>query len=288
MNYYGSWRKLLGNSMSAMISSIEIYNKPRFEYRDEVFVILLINAWELLLKAIVSKSKQRIYYPKKRGEPYKTLSCRDAFWRAANSKAWPKSVEARAVEANIELITAYRDNAVHFYNDRPFASIIYSLAQTSINNYRDVASKVFGKDIANEITWRIMPLGVRTPVDPVQYMKKGRSSGGKTRAAQDFLAFVREKTEALEADGVDTGRLLTVFDVSLQSLKKIDKADIVVGISKDEIEDAVIVSRRIDPNQTYPYLQKDVLSHLSRKVSTFEFQAIAFWFELRTNSIYCW
>jgi hypothetical protein len=35
-----------------MVAAIEIYNKPRFEYRDEVFAILLLNAWELLLKAL--------------------------------------------------------------------------------------------------------------------------------------------------------------------------------------------------------------------------------------------
>src|SRR4051794_10140651 len=79
VNYRGSSRRLLANGMSAMVGAIEIYNKPRFVYRDEVFSILLINAWELLLKAIVSKSGERIFYPKKRGVPYRTLSCRDAF-----------------------------------------------------------------------------------------------------------------------------------------------------------------------------------------------------------------
>jgi len=85
MNYRGSSRRLLGNAVSAMLAAIEIYNKPLFQYRDEIVSILLINAWELLLKAVVSKDGQSIYYPKKRGEPYRTLTCRDAFWRAANS-----------------------------------------------------------------------------------------------------------------------------------------------------------------------------------------------------------
>lgn len=57
-----------------MLAAIEIYNKPQITYRDECFSILLINAWELLLKAIISKNKQRLYYPKKKGEPYRTLS----------------------------------------------------------------------------------------------------------------------------------------------------------------------------------------------------------------------
>jgi hypothetical protein len=47
VNYRGSYRRLLANSKSAMVGAIEIYNKPRFDYRDEVFVLLLVNAWEM-------------------------------------------------------------------------------------------------------------------------------------------------------------------------------------------------------------------------------------------------
>ena len=57
MNYRGSYKKLLGNSRAALVAAIEIYNKPMFEYRDECTVILLLNAWELLTKAILSKEQ---------------------------------------------------------------------------------------------------------------------------------------------------------------------------------------------------------------------------------------
>src|ERR1700680_514174 len=45
--------RLLQNAEAALISAIEIYNKPTFGYREETFAILAINAWELLLKAKV-------------------------------------------------------------------------------------------------------------------------------------------------------------------------------------------------------------------------------------------
>jgi hypothetical protein len=288
MNYRGSYRKLLANSVSAMVGAMEIYNKPRFDYRDEVFVILLINAWELLLKAIVSKDGQRIFYAKRRGEPYKTISCRDAFWRAANSKLWPAEIESKAVDANIELLSTYRDSAVHFYNDKSFAAVIYALAQTSILNYRDLARKVFQKDISDEITWRILPIGIENPIDPIAFMKSYSGDRTPTRAIQDFLAYLKEKTDALEADRIDTSRLLTVFDVSLQSIKKIDKADIVVGVTSDELKDAIIVNRRMDPNLTHPYRQKEVLLRLKRKITGHAFQAIVYAYNMRADSKYFW
>ncbi|WP_423967425.1 DUF3644 domain-containing protein [Candidatus Binatus sp.] len=37
----------------AIISAIEIYNKPDFKYREETFALLALNAWELLLKVKV-------------------------------------------------------------------------------------------------------------------------------------------------------------------------------------------------------------------------------------------
>lgn len=44
-------QELVEKSIAAMISAIEVYNKPDFKYREETFSILSINAWELLLKA---------------------------------------------------------------------------------------------------------------------------------------------------------------------------------------------------------------------------------------------
>src|SRR6185437_13459168 len=43
--------RLLQNAEAALISAIEIYNKPTFAYREESFTILALNAWELLIKA---------------------------------------------------------------------------------------------------------------------------------------------------------------------------------------------------------------------------------------------
>jgi len=47
---------LVNNSKSALIASVEIHNKPIFPYRYEVVTILLINAWELILKAYLLKN----------------------------------------------------------------------------------------------------------------------------------------------------------------------------------------------------------------------------------------
>ena len=71
---------LLEKSVQAVVSAIEVYNKPDFKYREESFSILMVNAWEILLKTkIVCDNKndlKKIYVvdknaKRKDGLPFK-------------------------------------------------------------------------------------------------------------------------------------------------------------------------------------------------------------------------
>lgn len=292
MNYRGSSRKLAGNAISAVLAAIEVFNKPRVPYRDEVTVVMLANAWELLLKAIVSKSGGSIYLPKKRGEPYKTIGIFDAFRKASESVNWSRSVDAQAVAANLELLVLYRNNVVHFYKESDFGSVLYSLMQTAIYNFRDLACDIFKKDIADEMTWQILPLAARSLIDPVEYLKgaKNEQSTHRSRAVQDFLTALKRAEEDIESTGGDSGRLLTLFTVSLQSTKKVSDADIVVGVNGDDEQDAVIIQRKVDPNKSHPFRQKNVLAKLrpELEVNQYAFLAITTIRGLREDLRYCW
>ena len=57
LNHRGSYRKLLANGKAALLAAIEIYNKPQIAYRDECFVILLLNPWDLIVKAVLAKNR---------------------------------------------------------------------------------------------------------------------------------------------------------------------------------------------------------------------------------------
>lgn len=294
MNYSGSFRKLLGNSKSAVVGAIEIYNKPNFEYRDEVFVVLLINGWELLLKAIISKSKGSIYYRKRRGQPYRTLSLADAFRSATSSPLWPHEVGYQAVGRNLEFLTTFRDNAVHFYNSSGFSTLIYLLAQTSITNYHDLLMSVFDQDLTSKINWQLLPLGLTAPIDPISYLKGTRPPGDSSESAVDeFLRSLSEATEELETSGIDSSRLMTIYDVSLNSVKKISSADIVVGVDGDRTGvGQVLVTRRLDPNRSHPLRQKGVLERIKNAgredIGPYQFQAIVWKKSLKDDARYCW
>lgn len=293
MNYRGSYRHLLRNSQSAILTAIEIYNKPRLDYRDECFVILLLNAWELLLKAILSKHKQSVFYPKNRKQPYRTLSLADAFSRA--EKYFPSGIPRLPVRRNLELLSTYRDNSVHFYNVAGFGSLIYPLAQTSILNFRDLMKSVFGADLAEQITWHLLPLGITAPVDPITYIAGSRSKGKKqpNSAVRQFISELASATTEVEDAKVDTGRLLTIFQVNLQSTKKIAKADITVGVQRGNVADGPLaIVKAVDPNASHPLRQTEIVRRIGtlhgRKFTSYVFQALCAKHGWKEKPNLCW
>jgi hypothetical protein len=287
-----SYRKLLANGKAALLSAIEIYNKPRIDYRDECFVILLLNAWELIVKAVLSRNGQTIFYPKVRGQAYRTYSLADAFQRI--EKLLPANLSAPALRMNLELLSTYRDNSVHFYNARHFGTVIYALAQTSIVNLKDLLKAVFDIELSDEITWQLLPLGLNAPIDPIDYISGRTAPAKQSTAVKQFLAQIVNSTHTLEAQGQDTGQLLTIFMVKLESTKKIANADVVVGVEKqpDGAKGPLVVTRTMDPNESHPLLTMGVVESVGTlhgfAFTTGTFQAIAWKHGLKTNPLFCW
>lgn len=274
-----------------MLAAIEIYNKPQIAYRDECFVILLINAWELLLKAILSKNRQRIYYPKKRKESYRTYSLRDALSKAETFLRLVVPFEP--VASNLKLLLTYRDNAIHFYNEQGFGVVVYGLAQTNIVNYRDIMRDIFGVDIAEEMTISLLPLAFGPQPDPIEFLRKANENPPRNKLVAAYLKQVTQSAHQLEEQNLDTSRFLTVFQVNLQSVKKIETADLIVGVSGVDKGDRIVVQRRVDPNVSHPLRQKKILEAIGDelqgvKFTSYTFQAIVWHKDIKAKSHLCW
>lgn len=289
MNYFGSYRRLFENSRSALLSAIEIYNKPRVSYREESFVILLINSWELLLKAVLSKSKKRIFYRKRKGEPYRTLTLTDSM--KSTEPLFPSNLPFLPIRKNIELLEAYRDSAIHFYNEADFRSIIFALSQTSIINYRDVLENFFGKDTTEEITWAVLPLGSNYPADPTIFLSKRNNK--QSVSVSEYLRLLQGSIQEVEKNKLDTGRLLTVFNVKLESTKKIANADFVVGVQPSSGGgEPMLIQRKVDPNESHPWREMMVMPELpefnGKPMSKYTFRAILYKYDLKNNPNLVW
>lgn len=291
MNLFGSYRAFLRNSKSAILAAIEIYNKPTIQYREECFVILLINAWELLLKAMLSKARRRIYYPKKRGQPYRTLDLFDSLNTAKD--LFPTDVPYLAIARNLDRLFDYRNKCVHFYNKPGFASIVYALAQTSVLNYRDVLHAQFNVQLGDEITYVLLPISLRAQLDPIEFIRQKGGSTKHDKAVAEFLAALQEAVQELSDAGIDPGRLLTTYRVSLQSVKKISQADVTVGVEGASAKPGtIVVEKRFDPNDPNWVRQKDIIAQIDAlhgiNFTSHVCQALVWKYNLKDDRRYCW
>lgn len=292
MNPFGSYRALHNNSKAAIVSAIEIYNKPKFSYRDECSIILLVNAWELLLKAILSKNRKRIYYPKKRNEKYRTLTIQDALEQA--KEYFPKDAAFEPVAKNLDLLTLYRNNTIHFYNQGGISVVLYGLLQTCIVNYKDLMLAAFDKNIANEANIQLLPLSFGIQPDPIHFLQKAKANPPKSREVASFISAILSITQELESHSIDTARFLTSFGVSLQSVKKVSAADIVVGIDKNADGSApTVIEKRINPNVSHEETQASIVKSLDGAVkgvrfTTFTFQAVVWKLQIKHKPHLCW
>ena len=285
---YVSARLLVANSLSAMLAAIEVYNKPRMEYRDEVTVVLIVNAWELGLKAALKKASKRIFYPKRRGEPYKTLAAEDALKHVVASKLFPAHVDGKALATNIRMLIAYRNRATHLYA-ADLGEMIYPLLQTSVLNYRDFMLEQFQKDLADSITWQLLPLGAKAPTEPVQFMK-AEPSASAVSEVQDFIDGLRKMIDRAEAEGADMQRVAAVYDIHLRSTKAVSSADLVVSVAK---EGERVVVKKTDPNQTHPYSASELLRRVNarrkgRNLTSYDRDALCWKEGLRDNPQMAW
>ena len=288
---YVSYRRLMSNSRSAMVAAIEVYNKPSIQYRDEAFVILAVNAWELLLKALLCKAKRTVFYKKRRNEPYKPYAISDAVHRSAD--LIPSGLAPRAIAANLEHLVLFRDNAVHFYNQHDFSVLVYALGQTSVVNYNDLLREATGRGLEDCIAPNLLPIGLKPPVDPIQFL--GGVSGDKAAnpVVVEFIRSLASSSKELEDEGIDAGRLLTSYAVSLQSVKKISSADLLAGIEGSADGDRMLVTQTFrDPNKAYPFREKDILARRivvdGIEIGQRAFRAVVWKYGLKADPRYCW
>lgn len=288
---YVSHKKLCDNSRAALLAAIEVYNKPQTTYREQVVTVLVVNAWELILKAALRKAKKNIFYKKKRGEDYRSLSLEHCIADMEKYHLWPETVDSDGVRANLRVLTNYRNKIIHLYVADNLNSILYMFLQQSIVNYRDFVLAIFDKDLADDITWTLLPLAARTPSDTIRSL----SVAGDQKSVQvveDFLQDLRHIIGEAENLGADMGRIAIVQEINLQSGKQISRADLEVAINQDAPK--AIVQRKVDPNDTHPFSANELVERVNevrkrgRKLTIYDLTCMAWKHHLRDCSRYAW
>lgn len=233
---------LLDSSQAALFAGIEIHNKPHIDYRYPTAVILIVNAWELALKAYVYKyiSKKSIY---EKGNEH-TISFSKALVLVRDHiNGVEKSKKFQAVFDNLNLLNEYRCSNVHFI-ESSLDPVMFMLISKSVLNYDAFLKKYFKKDIAKDDNLIILPVGLKLPFDPIDYLKQDYG-----KAHNDFVNSVIRSVNELHKDGVQDS-IVVGFNLVTDKVRDVKNADIIAALTA--APDAVALRRGIrltdDPN----------------------------------------
>lgn len=233
---------LLDSSQAALFAGIEIHNKPHIAFRYPTATILIINAWELALKAYVYKylGKKQIY--ENDGVHTKTFS-KVLILTRDNINTVEKNKRFQAVYDNLNLLSDYRNSNVHFIEGK-LDPVVFMLISKAVLNYDNFIKKYFNKDITKDDNLIILPVGMKLPFDPIDYLKQDYGS-----AHNVFVNRVVQSVRELSKDGIQES-IVVGFNVYADRVRDQKNADIIASL--EQCPDAVAFRKAIritdDPN----------------------------------------
>lgn len=269
---------MLEKSISAMLSAIEIYNKPDFKYREETFSVLCINAWELLLKAkllnLASNKITALY-----AMEYRTLKTgvKSTIKRPKTNRSGnPLSINLfeayrvitedygvkldRVINDNLVSLTEIRDNSIHFVNDDLLLSLkVQELGTASLQNYLHLVNDWFG-DVLSGYNFYLMPLSFFRDFNDAP----GVALNKNEKKVLEYL----NKSEA-EYDEQDIGDYNLTLRIDLKFQKVKSNAGVPVQITNDPNATTVRLLEE-DISEKYPWDYTILTTRLTKRYSDFK------------------
>lgn len=233
---------LLDSSQAALFAGIEIHNKPHIAFRYPTATILIINAWELALKAYVYKyiGKKQLY--EKDSVHTKSFS-KVLILTRDHINTVEKNKKFQAVYDNLDLLSDYRNSNVHFIEGK-LDPVVFMLISKAVLNYDAFVKKYFNKDVTKDDNLIILPVGMKLPFDPIDYLKQDYGS-----AHNEFVNRVVQSVRELNENGIQES-IVVGFDVYADRVRDAKNADLIAALENSP--DAVALRKAVrvtdDPN----------------------------------------
>ncbi len=272
-------RTLLDKSLGAVLSAMEIYNKPDFYYREETFSILMVNAWELLLKArllqlsnnkmasIVKYEKrqnadgstsEKLYRSYSRSGNVKTVSLFVAYDLIINE--YGDKLD-NLVRKNLEALIEIRDNSVHFLNKEfELKRKIFEIGTASLKNYLNLVIKWFGIDLS-KYNFFLMPMAFIRDFHKAKVVSL-------TLQEKKLIKFVENLQSKVEDDETKDFNLALEVSVHLKRASSTTTTN-TITISNDPNAPVVRISEE-DIREKYPWDYAVLTTRLKKRYQSFK------------------
>lgn len=213
---------LLRNSKSAMIAAIEIHNKPILAYRYEVSTMLIINSWELLLKAYIYKFLKDIKLFEEDGKTKSFDKCIQYVFNSLGKNF-------QVIKESLDNLYKYRNKATHFYNEN-IDALLFSLIRANVGFYVEFINKHFAIDLSKETGLILLPIGFMKPFSPIDFLSNTSAISNSSKEVKDFIEGIIDSSKRLKLANIEES-ILVEYKMSLINEKNVNNADLVAAIN---------------------------------------------------------
>lgn len=248
----------MNKSREACIAAVETFNRVSSRYREETFAILMINAWELLLKARIMKENGgqvnclHLYEYKvkldgtKSKVKYRKRNKTGAFITIGIDKSM-KIVSSYANNSidnlccnNIDTLLLIRDSSTHFVStDALLKKALTEVSLAAVKNYVVAAQKWFQVSFS-DLNIATIPISFDLDQKEVEAVAKKRSE-----AVAKFLEHVKNSSTETYAE---TSPFSYIINVQFNIVKKAMDDAVKVNIVKEKADLALSVDQDSVPN----------------------------------------
>jgi len=143
----GTAKYLLQNSIESVLTAIEIYNKPKTQFKLQSFITLMIIGWTKALHSYFYSEGIKSFYKEKNGK-YKKVDGEYKSWELSKSiKEYGKFDEA--VKANLFFFISLRNKVEHRdLTKTDIEMITFGECQSLLYNYETFIIEEFGEEYA--------------------------------------------------------------------------------------------------------------------------------------------
>lgn len=247
------FESLKENAENAILAAIEIHNKPLICYRYQIVTILIINSWELILKAYLSK-----YHPEVK-----------LFFKDGSTKPFNECLNCVVdklgknhflIRENLKSLYNYRCKCIHLYSD-DLDVLLFSLIQKSILLFNKFLKDFFNDDISLKDNLYILPIGFKKPYSPIDYLTNKSAIENASTEIKEFINTISESTKFLSDNNIEE-TILVPYSVLYKSENRLKNADIIAAINQNKNVNISITEEVLytnDPNAKKIKIQEETL-----------------------------
>lgn len=260
------YERLLKKAIYAAMAAVDAYNKTLSPYRQEAFAILMLNAWELLLKAkwvrdngneyksLYDRTKSGRYKRNRSGNPI-TFGLTYLINQMKNEKKLAKNVYK-----NLLALIEIRDNAVHLYVSPHLREQIHRVALATTRNFYLITREWFGENIAKSIE--------STIIQPVLFIPLDDSSFQGMKSEERLFRFLQRLSENQEDDS--DGFFVTA-EVQLKFVRsKSFEGALPVKIDPGDPKALPLELTEVQWSEKYPWTFRDLVAKLRDRYEDFK------------------